>query len=244
MKYELYEVGGKIRDEFLGIPSKDVDYSVVLTEPSAFTSALNAFYVFRDELLMEGFDVVVETPSTLTIRAIFPKEHKYSGVADFVIARKELFYQKGTREPYVEIGSLLDDMRRRDFTVNALAKSSSGEIVDMFGGEKDLIDRILRTPVDASISFSDDPLRILRAMRFKITKGFSFSDEIVNAIMLFRPLDMETVSNERIREELHKMFKHDTKETLAMLRWLYVSNSALYDKLLSGGMWLMPTTKQ
>lgn len=244
MKYKLYEVGGKIRDYYLNIHSKDVDYSVVLGEPSAFTSPLNAFYVFRDELLLQGFDVFEERPEAFTIRARFPKDHKYSGVADFVIARKETGYQKGTRQPIVELGTLMDDLERRDFTVNAMAKDDGGELIDPFGGARDLLDRILRTPSDAFKSFNDDPLRILRGMRFSITKGLDFSDQVIHAIALFDADKMDVVSDERIRDELLKMFKWNTVKTLQLLRWLYVTNESLYNKIVGCDMWLMPTNKQ
>lgn len=243
MKYKLYEVGGKVRDYFLGQISKDVDYSVVLEEPSAFTSPLNAFYVFRDELLLEGFEIFLETPESFTIRARFPDGHKYSGVADFVIARKEVGYQKGTRQPIVELGTLHDDLIRRDFTVNAMAVDDSDNLIDPFGGQADLQSRILRTPTDAVVAFNDDPLRILRAMRFSITKSMGLADNIIHAIQLFDAKKMEVVSKERIREELHKMFMCDTKKSLQLLRWLYLINSELYDFILDGSIRLEPTMK-
>lgn len=243
MKYKLYEVGGKVRDYFLGQISKDVDYSVVLEEPSAFTSPLNAFYVFRDELLLEGFEIFLETPESFTIRARFPESHKYSGVADFVIARKEIGYQKGTRQPIVELGTLHDDLIRRDFTINAMAVDDSDNLIDPFGGQADLRSRILRTPTDAVVAFNDDPLRILRAMRFSITKSMGLADNIIHAIQLFDAKKMGVVSKERIREELHKMFMCDTKKSLQLLRWLYLINSELYDFILDGSIRLEPTMK-
>jgi poly(A) polymerase len=243
MKYKLYEVGGKVRDYFLGIESKDVDYSVVLEEPEAFTSPLNAFYVFRDELLLEGFEIFLESPDSFTIRARFPESHKYTGVADFVISRKETGYIKGTRQPIVELGTLHDDLIRRDFTVNAMATDDSGNLIDPFGGQVDLKNRILRTPTDATVSINNDPLRILRAMRFSITKSMGISDDITQAIHLFDADKMKVVSEERIREELHKMFMADTQRSLHLLRWLQFLNGHLYDHIIGGNIRLEPTMK-
>jgi poly(A) polymerase len=244
IQYQLYEVGGKIRDFYLGIESKDVDYSVVLTHPDIFPNATEALHAFSKQLEEEGFEVFLITPETFTIKAKFPKDHKYSGVADFVIARKEVGYVYGTRTPIVQLGSLIDDLERRDFTVNAMAKDDSGLLIDPFGGARDLLDKVLKTPSDSFRSFNEDPLRILRAMRFSVTRGLSFSDQIIHAIMLFDSSKMSVVSEERIRAELHQMFKKDTLQTLDLLRWLYVSNNALYKVILGGDTWLEPTNKQ
>lgn len=241
MKYELYEVGGKIRDEALGLTSKDVDYSVVF--PPQNNSVEMLFYDFIEHIKSEGFDVFVETPDCFTVRAMFPKDHKYSGVADFVIARKEEYYPECGRRPISKQGTLHDDLERRDFTVNAMAKGEDGVLVDPFDGYDDLCLEILRTPKDAIVSFNDDPLRILRAFRFAITKNFNFSDDINHAITMFDASKMEVVSEERIREELHKMFKHDTLATLAYIMWLKDQNFELFYAIFNNNIWLMPTTK-
>ena len=244
MEYKLYEVGGKIRDELLGIKSKDVDYSVVFPEYVRESSPATVFPLFAAHLQREGFEIFLETPDCFTIRAMFPKDHKYSGVADFVLARKENEYIEGTRKPNVVLGSLYDDLQRRDFTVNALAKDSDGKIVDLFEGQKDLIGGLLRTPIDTGVSFNDDPLRILRAMRFMVTKGFAVSDNIIETIETFNVARMEVVSTERIREELHKMFHFNTKRSMQILYWLNQINPELHSNIFSRDMWLMPTNKK
>lgn len=245
MKYELYEVGGRVRDKFLGLPSKDVDYSVVITAPEYTHKIIDTeFNAFVEQIKSEGFQVFVETPDCFTVRAKFPKNHKHSGLdADFVLARNEIGYIKGTRKPNIVLGTLYDDLVRRDFTVNAMAEDVNGNIIDPFGGQRDLLNKILRTPTDAAISFNDDPLRILRAFRFGITKGLGFSDDIINAIELFEPDKMNVVSTERIINELEKMFKHNTSLSLRMLRWLEDMNPKLFYNIFREGMWLLPTTK-
>lgn len=244
MKYELYEVGGRVRDKLLGLPSNDVDYSVVIVD-TLMEKIEDTFHSFAQQLELEGYEIYVKTPECFTIRARFPKNHKHSGLtADFVLARKENSYIKGTRKPNSELGTLRDDLERRDFTVNAMAESVNGDIIDPFGGQKDLILRTLRTPKDTASSFNDDPLRILRAMRFAITKGLNFSGDIVTAIRLFQEEKMDVVSTERIRGELEKMFKHNTSLSFRYMRWLEDMNPLLFHNIFREGLWFLPTTKK
>lgn len=243
MKYIIYECGGKIRDEFLGLKSKDIDYSVVIEGRNQYPIE-EVFENFVDQIKSEGFDVFVETPSCFTVRAKFPKDHKHEGLtADFVLSRRETGYIKGTRQPEVVLGNLYDDLFRRDFTVNAMAKDMDSNIIDPFNGQKDLQDKILRTPGDTAVSFNNDPLRILRAMRFAITKDLEFSDEMWKAIEIFSAKKMKVVSVERIREELLKCFKFDTRRTIEFLRIISLSNYPLYLEILPESIWLEPTTK-
>jgi poly(A) polymerase len=244
MKYELYEVGGKIRDEFLGLKSKDVDYSVVILNRDSYPIE-EVFEQFVEQIKSEGYNVFVTSPDYFTVRAKFPKDHLNSGLdADFVLARKELGYIKGTRNPKVVLGTLKDDLIRRDFTVNALAKDINGNIIDLFGGQKDLQDKILRTPSDAAVSFNDDPLRILRAMRFAITKKLDWSDELWRALDTFDSNKLKVVSLERKREELCKCFKFSTRDTMTFLKTISLYNYPLYLEILPEELWLEPTTKK
>jgi poly(A) polymerase len=246
MKYELYEVGGRVRDKLLGLQSNDVDYSVVIEHHAGWGTDVNiVFALFVQQIKSEGFKVFVETPDCFTVRAKFPKGHVHEGLdADFVLARREDGYIKGTRKPNVVLGTLMDDLLRRDFTVNAMAEDMGGNIIDPFGGQNDLMKGLIKTPTDAGVSFNDDPLRILRALRFGITKGFAYSHEVISAISLFEPSRMDVVSTERIRAELTKMFKHDTSLSLTFLSWLQRINYKLYDNILRDGLWLEPTTKK
>lgn len=247
--FKFYEVGGKIRDEIMGIPSKDVDYVAVDDsetpgivqsdkETLEIITAPEMFSKLIDYLKSENFSIFLETPDCFTVRAKFPDGHKYSGVADFVMARKELFYLSGTRTPVVVPGTLYDDLQRRDFTVNAIAKDPDGGYYDPFNGIEDIRNKILKTPLDCNITFGDDPLRILRAIRFHITKGFAFSNSIESAIRLFDYSGrMPVVSTERIREELYKCFETDTLKTLKILEHF----SDLRDYIFSlGSLWLKP----
>lgn len=143
-----------------------------------------------EHLIAEKFEIFLVTPDCYTIRARFPEGYKYQGVADFVMARKEVGYIPGTRTPIVEPGNLYDDLLRRDFTVNALAKDpDTGEIIDYFGGLKDIKEKLLRTPLPPIITFDDDPLRILRGIRFSITKRLRVSEDMWQAMKAYDYLD-------------------------------------------------------
>ena len=242
--FKFYEVGGKVRDEILGLQSKDVDYVAVPKEELLATveKAEDMFSILEAFLKEEKFEIFLVTPDCFTIRAKFPAGHKYSGVADFVMARKEIGYIPGTRTPIVKPGTLFDDLQRRDFTLNALAKDEDGTIIDFFGGLQALEEKTLITPLPTRETFDDDPLRILRAIRFYITKGFDISSSIYVCI---KDYDYETkmgvVSIERIREELFKCFKHDTLRTIKILeefpelkRYIFKGNT----------LWLKPTMEQ
>jgi len=243
-EFKFYEVGGKVRDEILEIESKDVDYVAVPGDGllEEITYADTMFSVLETYLRGEGFEIFLVTPDCFTIRAKFPKNHKYQGVADFVMARKEVGYIPGTRTPIVVPGSLYDDLERRDFTLNALAKDEDGKIIDFFDGLKHLKAGQLITPLDCKVTFDDDPLRILRAVRLCITKGFYMGAYMDGVIQDYDYENkMKVVSIERIREELFKCFKHDTVKTLKYLHeFPALRNYVFQDNIL----WLKPTLEK
>ncbi len=242
--FKFYEVGGKVRDEILGLQSKDVDYTVVPSDSllEQYTEAEEMFKILVTYLRETKFEIFLITPDCFTIRAMFPKDHKYSGVADFVMSRKEIGYIPGTRTPIVKPGTLYDDLMRRDATLNALAKDEDGTIIDYFGGLEDLTNRVLRTPLEPIKTFDDDALRIIRFIRFSITKGFSIPNDITNVI---RNYDYESkmgvVSTERIREELFKCFKFNTLKTLHELNRFPDLRDYIFKNNL---LWLKPTMEQ
>ncbi len=242
-RFEMYEVGGKIRDELLGLKSKDVDFVAVPNETllSEYTEAPKMFKVLSDYLVEEKFEIFLETANCYTIRARFPKDHKYEGVADFVMARKEIGYVSGTRTPIVVPGTLFDDLQRRDCTINAMARDIDGSIIDFFGGVEDLKNRLIRTPLDCKITIEDDALRIFRYIRFSITKGFIISEELKTVMKSYDyESRMNVVSEERIREELYKCFKFDTLKTIHFLNEF----SGLRDYVFKNTkLWLKPTNE-
>jgi tRNA nucleotidyltransferase/poly(A) polymerase len=240
---KIFLVGGAVRDSLLGVKSNDLDYVVVIEEPNL--SLQGGYNRMKQYMLDEGFDIFLETPEMVTIRGRFPVGHKNEGITgDFVLARKEVGYEEGTRRPILELGTLTDDLSRRDFTINAMAEDDEGNLIDLFGGLKDLEDKVLRTPLDPRITFMDDPLRLIRGIRFSITKDFRLSESVKRAMGDPDILDklQNVVSQERIREEFLKMFKHDSIETINTLSWMDISYCTGIIKICFGGdMWLKPT---
>jgi len=254
-KYQIYYVGGFVRDQFLGIKSNDIDFCFVCNpelEEHKNLSIEEGFNLMRQWLINEGFTIFLETPSMLTIRAKIPISNPNivldcGKTADFVLARKEISYDDNSRQPLVTLGSLNDDLERRDFTVNAMAMDLNGNVIDLFGGMEDLHNKVLKTPRDAQLTMMDDPLRILRALRFCITKGFLIDPTIINAMGQQRIQDklFTVVSSERIREELTKMFKFSTSKTLRLLYKLdTIVPTTFIDRLFQNDLWLKPTNEK
>jgi len=242
---KIYKVGGCVRDKILGIDSKDIDFTFVLDDTNM--SVEDGFAQMYKWLSDEGFQIFLSTPDCFTIRAKFPNNHQYEGmVADFVMARKEIGYIPGTRQPILELGTLEDDLIRRDFTLNALAEDEDGKIIDIFNGQEDLSRGLLRTPLPAKQTMMDDPLRFLRALRFSITKRFSIDDSIIFAMKqpdILEKLE-KVVSAERIRDEVFKMMKADTVKTLELFREIEDIIPGFTALVFGKGLWLKPTFEQ
>lgn len=240
---KLFRVGGCIRDKILGIDSKDIDFTFVLDDLNR--TVQEGFKEMKSWMEERKFEIFLATEEMFTIRAKFPKGDPNEGlVADFVMARKETGYIEGTRRPILELGTLEDDLVRRDFTLNAMAEDLEGNLIDLFGGQLALQRKVLQTPRDARITMMDDPLRILRALRFCITKGFTIDPTIWEAMGQPEILEKlrEVVSAERIREEVMKMMKHDTPKTLRLLMDVDTHHIPGFIELVFGrGMWLIPT---
>ncbi len=191
--FETYVIGGFVRDLILNRPSKDIDIMTIGSGVGLAEAAGNAIgndtkvAVFRNfgtaMLHYEGYEI------------------------EFVGARKES-YNENSRKPHVEDGTLEDDQNRRDFTINAMAislnKATFGELIDPFYGQEDLRDMMIRTPLAPNITFSDDPLRMFRAVRFASQLYFDIEPETFEAIHnnLHR---VKILSAERIAEELNKI---------------------------------------
>lgn len=190
---ECYVVGGYVRDLFLERPSNDIDVVVV-------GSGISMAEALKKQLGGRAHLSVFRNFGTAQV--------KYNGLEiEFVGARKES-YSHDSRKPVVEDGTLEDDQNRRDFTINALAVCLNGarfgEMVDPFDGLADLEDGIIRTPLDPNITFSDDPLRMLRCVRFAAQLNFFIEDETFDA--LTRNADrIRIISGERVQEELNKI---------------------------------------
>ncbi len=193
MKRPAYIVGGWVRDVLLGRDSKDIDVVVAgngielasrVAEKTGKKGHVKVFKNFGTAMLRHG-----------------------SWEVEFVGARKES-YRASSRKPVVEDGTLEDDMRRRDFTINAMAislnKRDYGKLLDPFNGIRDLRDKKIRTPLDPDITYSDDPLRMMRAIRFATQLDFDIEPDSFEAIKRNAPR-IEIVSIERVMEEFNKI---------------------------------------
>ena len=195
---ECYVVGGYVRDLFLERPSNDIDVVVV-------GSGIKVADALRRSLGRKAHISVFRNFGTAQV--------KYKGTeVEFVGARRES-YTRGSRKPIVEDGTLEDDQNRRDFTINALAvclnKDRFGVLVDPFDGVYDMEDGIIRTPLDPDITFSDDPLRMLRCIRFATQLNFFIEEETFDALQ--RNADrIKIISGERVEEELNKIMMTKT----------------------------------
>lgn len=225
-----YQVGGAVRDRLMGLRSKDLDYAVEAPSYAAMVRWIRE----------KGGEIFLEQPQYWTVRA------KLAGgqPADFVLCRKDGQYTDGRRPDSVEPGTLADDLARRDFTVNAIAyDEETGEYIDPYNGRAYIEAKILVCVGDARVRFFEDALRLLRAIRFAITKDFDLGDDVIGCLQNagFAERLAETVSTERKREELERCFAFSTPRTLQMLARFPRIAEACFN---SGGIWLLPTMRK
>jgi len=227
----IFEVGGSIRDMLLGKENKDRDFCAV-------APSWDALLKWCETNMSKIFLV---TPEFFTVRGFMGGQP-----IDIVLCRKDGPSSDGRHPDEATPGTLEDDLRRRDFTINALAievdndLNHIGEIIDLFGGQEDINRKRLRCVGNTHDRLQEDGLRLLRAARFIITKTVNPDEDLQHALetsIWWQWLE-ETVSTERIREELHKMFKHDTQATMKFLVWN--CNPAACRRLFSGDLWLKP----
>ena len=204
MGVECYVVGGFVRDIFLERPSNDIDVVVVGSGIEVAKALKNRLGKKAHLSVFKNFGTAQVKYKPLTSH---PSPLTSEIEIEFVGARKES-YSHDSRKPIVEDGTLEDDQNRRDFTINAMAiclnKKRFGELVDPFNGIADLEDGIIATPLDPEVTFSDDPLRMMRCIRFATQLNFEIEDETFDA--LSRMADrIRIVSGERIEVELNKI---------------------------------------
>lgn len=197
LNQETYVIGGFVRDLILNRPSPDIDVVTI-------GSGIQLAEMVAKELGPQIHVSVFKTFGTAQL--------KYQSLEiEFVGARKES-YNEDSRKPTVENGTLEEDQNRRDFTINALAiclnKNRFGQLIDPFGGMEHIQNKILRTPLEPGITFSDDPLRMMRGIRFATQLGFTIEEKTLEAISLNRKR-ISIISKERIGEELNKIILSD-----------------------------------
>lgn len=195
---DAYVIGGFVRDIYLGRDSKDIDVVTI-------GKGIELAELVHKQLGEEAHLSVFKNFGTAQV--------KFGDLEiEFVGARRES-YTRDSRKPIVEDGTLEDDQNRRDFTINALAiglsKSNFGKLLDPFNGVGDIEHKIIRTPLEPGITYSDDPLRMMRAIRFSSQLGFTIEKESLNAISKHKDR-IKIVSKERITDELNKIILSPT----------------------------------
>lgn len=197
LKVKAYVIGGFVRDIYLQRTSEDVDITVLGSGIDLAEASAKAL----------GGDIkvkVFKNFGTAMFRYQTPRENL---VLEFVGARRES-YRSDSRKPIVEDGSLQDDQNRRDFTINAMAFSLNeenyGALIDPFNGMEDIENKILRTPLDPDITYSDDPLRMMRAIRFATQLGFYIAEDSYDSIVR-NAERIKIVSMERVMDEMNKI---------------------------------------
>ncbi|MEX2513687.1 MAG: HD domain-containing protein [Cyclobacteriaceae bacterium] len=206
---ETYVVGGYVRDIILGRSSKDIDFVCIGHGISLAKEVAGTFSPKPQVTVFKNFGTAMVKIDDWEV--------------EFVGARKES-YQLDSRKPKVDAGTMQEDQERRDFTINSMGisvnKDHFGEISDPFGGIKDLNRKIIRTPADPDITFSDDPLRMMRAIRFAAQLGFDIEPGTFDGIMN-NAHRLSIVSGERIIDELNKIIL--TEKPSYGFKLLYVS---------------------
>lgn len=197
---ECYIIGGWVRDLYLGRPSKDIDIVVVDNTKKVERPGVAIAEALKKKIGKKVHLAIYRNFGTAQLK------HKSLEI-EFVGARKES-YDRNSRKPITEDGTLEEDQNRRDFTINAMAiclnKGREGELVDPFNGLDDLEDKIIVTPLDPDITFSDDPLRMMRCVRFATQLNFHIEEETFDA--LSRNKDrIKIISMERVADELNKI---------------------------------------
>lgn len=193
LNVETYAVGGYVRDQLLNRTCKDIDFVCV-------GSGI--------ELAQKAADKIDRNLHVNYFKNFGTAQFRWNDLdLEFVGARKES-YDRNSRKPVVEDGTLEDDQNRRDFTINAMAislnKNSFGELLDPFNGVKDLDEKLIRTPLNPDITFSDDPLRMMRAIRFATQLDFKILPETFDAIKRNKDR-IKIISQERITDEINKI---------------------------------------
>lgn len=222
---KLFLVGGTVRDYLISNqskPSKDIDFAVEAPDFHTMVGHLCDDYQYTHYQSREQFGATrgsIPLDKVQNKFGVFLAKHEGPSVpADFTLCRSDGHYTDQRHPDTITPTDIKTDLSRRDFTMNAIAVSEEGRIIDPYGGTRDIQDKRISTVGDPNERFKEDPLRMLRAVRFAITLpgDFNIEDGTGEAIIQNSFL-IETVSEDRIREEFNKMLSHNWLETVAIL---------------------------
>lgn len=227
MNFKLYKVGGCVRDEILGLSSTDIDYTVVMNEPQP---SHIAFEQLQSELEGLGYKIFITIPERFTIRSEFPNSKL---ISDFVLSVN----QNGMT------GTLRDDLLRRDFTMNSMAIDEFGNVIDVVGGKEDIENQVIRCPSDPFETICSDPIRIFRALRFKVQFNFKMHPSVWFAIAEFPIDNFKDVRMDKMVEEMIKMFRINSAKSMELFLQLRQYNLELYNWVFEN-VWLRTNLKK
>ncbi len=227
---KIYKVGGCNRDAIMGRECNDIDYSVEAESYEAMKTAIS-----------ETHQIVYEQETYFTIKVKLKNMHankihnNKNKTYDFVLCRKDGSYRDGRHPDCVELGTIWDDLGRRDFTMNSIAiNMDTGETLDPYDGKTDIANRLIRCTGDTDRRLNEDALRLIRAFRFHITLGFSMDAAILPYFENKEYLEkLGCVSKERVGQEMAKCFAADTLKTMQALHAFPLFAEYLFQKILS-----------
>ena len=225
----IFEVGGSIRNELLGKPAKDRDFAVIALD----------YDTMRQYLIDRGASIYQERPQFVSIRA----KLEPLGAVDFTLARKESFYTDARHPDSVSPAKTIEeDLARRDFTMNAIAREAGTDVlIDPFNGQMALHCKVIKSVGKAVDRFTEDRLRIFRAIRFACQLDFNISDEIEDAIDSFRSMEsFNPVTKEMMQVELYKAFSANWKKAIRILD----IHPFLWEVIDHKGIWFKPTLEE
>lgn len=223
---KFYKVGGCVRNKLLNIPIEDIDYCV----------EAESYEHMRNAILEKGIKIIYEMEKFFIIKGKYKDQ-----MVDFVLCRQDSKYYNNRYPENVQKADLANDLSRRDFTINAIAEDENNNLIDPFGGINDIEHKIIRCVI-SSERLKEDALRILRAIRFYITlEGFELDAEIEKLLYESETINLlDNISNEKIRQELDKCFKHDTFKSICTFNKFPLLNKKLFQNM---NLWLKPVFK-
>lgn len=217
---KIYKVGGCNRDDIMGIKSNDIDYSVEADS-----------YETMKIYISQSYKIVYEKPQYYTIKA----KDKDNNLYDFVLCRRDGYYTNDRHPENVIQGNIMDDLSRRDFTMNSIAIDiEDGSIIDPYNGIEDIRKRIIKCTGDTDIRLNEDVLRLIRAFRFHIVLDFEIDEKIIPYFYDINYIKkMESISKERIVSELSKCFTFNTMKTVNTLSKFPLFSDYLFKNIMT-----------